>query len=339
MSLRSLTAWCVCALLLAVLANAGCRRRDPYMDAYIAFLNAEKRDLEDEVLKLESELQQAQSDLDAARARTPRTRNTPSGAAKPDATVLPKMMDDTELTPPIVDHGLPVEPHVEMPPAATTPRTVPPKKPAPPIKTMKPQEVIPDATIEPVPEPTPMPDLGPVPDPATDAEPPNLERENLPAPKANDLPFRKRPADAEVVDPQVSHLFVNPFHTTGVDLDQQPGDDALRVMIEPRNEAGQFIPQAGEMAVVLLDPAKSGDDARIARWDLTKQRVGEGLLEARPDRGIKLELPWPEKAPDNGKLKLFVRYTDTAGQVVETTSDVFISVAGQLSQRWTPAKK
>lgn len=339
MSLRSLTFWCIGGLIVATLASAGCRRRDPYMDAYIAFLNAEKRDLEDQVYSLESELEQAKSDLEAARARTPRTRGSTSGAAKPDNSILPKTMEDTDLTPPMIDPGAAIEPEIELPPAAI-PSTPAPKKPAPPIKTMKPREVEPEATLE------PQPEVGHEKEPPAaddDLQPPSLSpsSESLPTPKTNEeLPFRKRlPADAEVVDPQVSNLFVNPFHTTGVDLDQQPGDDGLRIMVEPRNAAGQFIPQAGEMAIVLLDPAKSGEAARIARWDLPKQRVGEGILEARPQRGIKLELPWPEKAPDNGKLKLFVRYTDPQGEIVETTSDVFVSVAGQLSQRWTPARK
>ncbi|HTN77440.1 MAG TPA: hypothetical protein VL096_19410, partial [Pirellulaceae bacterium] len=151
------------------------------------------------------------------------------------------------------------------------------------------------------------------------------------------LPFRKKiPADAEAIDPQVSRLFINPFHTTGIDTDQQPGDDAIKVLFEPRNAAERFVPLAGEVSIVLLDPAKSGDAARVARWDLSKQRVGEGLIEARPQHGIKLELPWPEQPPQHGKLSLFVRYTSPDGQTTEATSDIFVSVAGQLSQRWTP---
>lgn len=349
MHLRSLTACCLGGLLLALAAtNFGCRRRDPYMDAYIEILNAEKRDMEDRIYELESELDQANSDLEAARARTPRTRTAPGTRPAPKPAVMPKVMEDSEIMPPAIDHGIPDEPKIEIPsvdpePAPAAPKS-PVKKPAPATRTMKPETARPEPLkLEPQPmlEPTPMGEEA-----DEEFQPPKLSpdvppSETLPAPPASkELPFRKKlPADVEAIDPQVSRIFINPFHTTGIDLDQHPGDDALRLLIEPRNALGQFIPQAGEVSVVLLDPAKTGDAARVARWDLDKQRVGEGLLEARPDRGIKLELPWPEKAPDNGKLKLFVRYTGATGETIETSSDVFVSVAGQLSQRWTPSKK
>ena len=340
MYLRSFTACCVSGLLLVVAAESGCRRRDPYMDAYVEILNAEKRDLEDQVYELESELEEAQSEINSLKSRTPRAKSGAADLLKPKTnSAKPSVMEDSELTPPMIDPGIPLEePKIEIPPAS--PKPAPPAKNSS-TKTLKPApEFV--AQPEPVPEPTTIGD--PVPEPSGDKEdlpPPSLPTESLPAPKPKlELPFRKKaPVDAEIIDPQVSRLFINPFHTTGIDLDQQVGDDALRVVFEPRNEAGQIVPQAAEVSVVLLDPAKSGEAARVARWDLSKQRVGEGILEARPDRGIKLELPWPEKRPDNGKLKLFVRYTGHDGQTVEATGDVFVSVAGQLSQRWTPRKQ
>ena len=339
MYLRSLTACCVCGLLLIVAAESGCRRRDPYMDGYVEILNAEKRDLEDQIYELESELEAAQDEIDSLKSRSPRAK---SGTALPPRSktdsAKPPVLEDSDLMPPMIDPGLPIEPMIELPPVPTP---VPPAA-KPPTKTLKP--TTPDPSSEPTPATTPdlipEPDLGPPAD-SDEIAPPKLPVEALPAPKSKtELPFRKKlPLDAEAIDPQVSELFINPFRTTGIDLDQHAGDDALRVMFEPRNAAGQFVPQSGEVSIVLLDPSKTGDAARIARWDLSKQRVGEGILDARPDRGIKLELPWPEKQPDNGKLTLFVRYTGSDGQTIEASSDVFVAVAGQLSQRWTPRKQ
>jgi hypothetical protein len=178
----------------------------------------------------------------------------------------------------------------------------------------------------------------PAPDQTTDQtqpqdDPPELDS---PAPSDPELAFRPPVVPDEAGDSQIASLFINPFHTTGIDLDQQPGDDALRVLFEPRNQSGQFVPRSAAVTVVLIDPSLEGDAARVARWELSPREVGEGILEARPQRGVRLELPWPAARPASSKLKLFVRYTDADGRQMEGSSDVAITLPGQVSQRWTP---
>jgi hypothetical protein len=148
--------------------------------------------------------------------------------------------------------------------------------------------------------------------------------------------FRPPVVAGEDVVEDVASLFINPFHTTGIDLDQQPGDDAIRVLFEPRGASGRFIPKTGSATLVLIDPAKEGEDGRVARWELSPREIGEGILEARPQRGVRLELPWPSAPPENSKLKLFVRYQGATGQPIEASSDVAITLPGQAGQRWTP---
>jgi hypothetical protein len=182
--------------------------------------------------------------------------------------------------------------------------------------------------------------LEPIPDASDDGPSGGEQMRSVltPISRSSDLPaLRKPPADDRpVTDTLVTHLFINPYHTTGVDIDGKPGDDALRIVLEPRNDARQCVPQAGEMTIALLDPAKSGDAARIAKWDLSKRAIGEGILDARPERGMKLDLPWPERPPENAHLKLFVRYRRPDGQQIEAHSDVYVHIAGQLNDRWTP---
>lgn len=171
--------------------------------------------------------------------------------------------------------------------------------------------------------------------PRIEAEPPPEMPSELPPPKANGQAQRVS-AEVELVDEKITQLFVNPLHTGGIDRDHRPGDDGLSLLLEPRNAAGQFVPQEGNVSIVLLDPAKSGDAARVARWNFDAAETKEAIRDHGDARGIHLEMPWPSRAPENGQLKLFVRYEGADGRKFQAERDVFIKLAGQFSERWTP---
>lgn len=324
MTRKTVTRWCAGVLLIGIVsAESGCRRRDPYTDGVLEITRAEKMDLEDQIYALEDKLAEKERELDSLRARKPGSSVPAPRALRttPPAAVMP----DEDLVPPSIDPGVPVEPKIELPPIEATPSKSTPRVPLKPAsRALKP----------------PAPALNEAIAPPDVAEEVTEEPEVLPAPNdVSQASFRQPIATAEVDDPRVTSLFINPFQTMGVELDQQPGDDGIMLLCEPRNEAGQFVAQAGRMTVAVLDPAIEGDGARIARWELSKTEVSQRMLDARPERGIKVQLKWPENRPEHGKLKLFVRYHTPDGRQIETASDVFVALPGQISQRWTPRQQ
>ena len=171
--------------------------------------------------------------------------------------------------------------------------------------------------------------------PRIEAEPAPEMPSELPAPRASNQTKRVS-AEVPLVDEKITKLFINPLHTGGIDGDSKPGDDGLSLLLEPRNEAGQFVPQEGNVSIALLDPAKVGDAARVARWNFDAAETKEAIQAVGSARGIHLEMPWPSRAPENGQLKLFVRYETPDGRKLEAQRDVFIKLPGQFSERWTP---
>jgi hypothetical protein len=141
--------------------------------------------------------------------------------------------------------------------------------------------------------------------------------------------------EPEVTDKKVTHIQLNPLHTCGQDFDHAPGDDGLSILIEPRNGANQFVPLTCPVSVVVLDPIKNGDDARVARWDFSEAQIAEKLQQGE-NRGIHLKLPWPAKPPENARLEVFVRYETPEGKKLQAEKEIFIALPGQFSQRWTP---
>ncbi len=332
MTLQTLARWCVCTVIVGGLAlSLGCRRRDPYTDGYLEITRAEKMDLEDQIYALEDQVAQRDREIEALRGRTPTGKASGSRRA-PAAT--PPTIDDSELLPPAIEPGVPFEPQIELPPVEATPQA----KAKTNTKTSRNTPTLAKPPAVALVEHT---ELSPPDDGETEpAEAPSEAAESpAPAGRAAQASFRAPQAPTELEDTLVTNLFINPFHTKGVELDQQPGDDGITLLFEPRNAAGQCVPQAGEVTIVLLDPAISGESARVARWELSKTEVGKRILDARPERGVKVQLKWPDERPQHGKLKIFVRYTNTDGELIETRSDVFITLPGELSQRWTPRRE
>ena len=106
--------------------------------------------------------------------------------------------------------------------------------------------------------------------------------------------------------------------------------------IEPRNAGEEYVSEAGPISIVVLDPSREGDAARVARWDFDLSAARQKLAGSSATTGIKLELPWPLAPPAANRLHLFVRYETSDGRKLQTDREVFLTPPGQISNRWTP---
>jgi hypothetical protein len=299
-------------IVLSLATLAGCRTA-PYVNSHLETVNSEYRQLEDYVYCLEDDNARLQRELDDCKAARP-ARSESSSSGERGGLFRRKLRntpgsESPELSPPTIDPGTPSEPNI---PSETPPRRSTLNKPdadAPPEK--------------------------------LDLEPPTIE---LPAPGATEptpaspaAPAKPEPLPpAAPTDTKVTHLFLNPIMTGGSDLDSRPGDDGLSVVVEPRNAAGEYVPRAGAISIVVLDPSKAGEEARVARWNFDLSAMQQKLKTGSAARGIQLQMPWPASPPSAERLHLFVRYETADGRQLQTDREIFLTPPGQLSQRWTP---
>jgi hypothetical protein len=298
-------------LLMFALAAAGCQG-NPQVRRVVDSYNAENRQLEDYIYLLEQDIQVLEQENGQLRRRIGGGGASGIGLSSPRRGGLLPRGDsrNSDLEPPAIEGP----PEIEMPEAL--PRTRP-EAPRPLNKPALPEE----------------PDIGPLPEkPANSAKKPTSEAR--PALAELPVPPLTKP-EPEVTDTKVTHIQLSPLHTCGMDFDHAPGDDGLSILVEPRNAANQFVPLAGPVSVVVLDPSKNGDDARIARWDFSQDQATEKLAQGAA-RGIHLKLPWPAKPPDSAKMEVFVRYETPEGQKLQADKEIFVALPGQFSQRWTP---
>jgi len=141
---------------------------------------------------------------------------------------------------------------------------------------------------------------------------------------------------AKPIDQSVAAIHLNARRTGGMELDGQPGDDALSVLIEPRNAQGQFVARSAAISIVLLDPLQRGEEARFARWDFDRETTRRMLKPDGLDRGLYVRVPWPDVPPDVERLHLFVRYAADDGRVVEADREILVRPPDLIADRWTP---
>jgi hypothetical protein len=218
-----------------------------------------------------------------------------------------------------------------------------------------PRELLPDlppAPDEPPPERTPRRDSGV---PPIDVEPPvikvpGLEGPMPPPPGRSSWKSTRgvrrasfeQPADEptseaqyepknasgpESTDDVVAKIVLNRRLTRGYNADRRLGDEGIVVVIEPRNKVDRIVSAPGKVAVVVVDPALSTAEGRVARWDFNAEEIRERLGEGPSGDGIQLELAWPGRLPEHDRLMLFVRFTTADGEVHEASQPILVDLA------------
>jgi hypothetical protein len=308
--------------LLLILAP-GCAQ--PYLNSHIETVNTEYRQLEDYVYSLEEENARLCQEIEALKSINA-TGRLPSGQP---AKTNPFRRSPLGTTPRTRADSTPAEeaPIIELP--SPSPSTTSPGNRS---TTNRP-------SLAPGEESTPA-------DTPPSIEPPRLQLE-VPPPKTEDLlpvppagrdisiPKSSDPISPRPTNKKVTHLFLNPTLTGTADFDGRPGDDGLRIVLQPRNSENEFVPEAGPLSVVLLDPDRQGEAARIARWDFDQSNSRQ-LLAASDNRGIKLEVPWPAAAPHAEHLKLYVRYETADGRKLTADKDIYLNAQATAIGGWTP---
>jgi len=309
--------------LLFVFFVSGCAQ--PYLNSHIETVNTEYRQLEDYVYALEEENARLCQEIEVLKGA--------SGATKPPsstpARVNPFRRPSTSTPSRTRGDAAPSEdsPIIELPspsPSSGSPGS---------RSTTNRPSLSPNDSTAPADTPPSI-------------EPPRFQLE-VPAPKIDELlpvppagrdisiPKPSDPISPKPTNKKVTHLFLNPTLTGAADFDGRPGEDGLRIVLQPRNSDNEFVPEAGPLSVVLLDPERQGEGARIARWDFDQSNSRQ-LLAASDNRGIKLEVPWPAAAPHANYLKLYVRYETPDGRKLVADKDIYLNAQATAISGWTP---
>ncbi len=120
-------------------------------------------------------------------------------------------------------------------------------------------------------------------------------------------------------------LRIHSTETHGQDVDGQPGDEGLVLLVQPTDGNGQVIASPAAMTVSILDPQAVETKQRIGLWRFEPAEIELFTNANSGNRGILLHLPWNQNLPQSGNLLVFVRYTTDDGRDLETSSQIRIN--------------
>ncbi len=172
------------------------------------------------------------------------------------------------------------------------------------------------------------------------SEAPRLEAPTIELPEGSETPPEElpgTPSDAPSDAPKVgptgastavegvpTKLVINKRLTGGLDRDGRNGDEGVLVVVEPRDAQGRLVKTAGDVSIVVMDPALEGAAQRVARWDFAAEEVPGHYQRTPLGEGLRFQLAWPADPPKHSQVQLFVRYTTADGTKIN--ADVPIDV-------------
>jgi hypothetical protein len=117
--------------------------------------------------------------------------------------------------------------------------------------------------------------------------------------------------------------------TGGYDDDNIPGDEALRVVLEPRDPDGQAIKAPGQLTVTALQISPEGLKIPLTTWQVSPEQLRRTWRNGLLSTGYYVVLPW-KIWPTSSRLRVIAQFTLADGRVFEADKDVTIRLLPNL---------
>ena len=111
--------------------------------------------------------------------------------------------------------------------------------------------------------------------------------------------------------------------TGGYDKDNCPGDDALQVVLEPRDGDGHAVKASGSLYVEVVEINREGLKTFLSSWDVPPEQLRRTWRSGFLSSGYDVVLPW-KAWPNSDKLRVVARFSLADGRTFEADKDVTI---------------
>ncbi|WP_164101423.1 hypothetical protein [Candidatus Laterigemmans baculatus] len=338
----------LCLVLLWTAVAGGCRSR-AYQDVYVEKLTGEIRTLEDKLhaadysnhvlrqklARLEARQGRAASerlpaedaapdeleiriapDRDAGSRDPGATRDTAPSTPPRQSTPLPADPSDLDIE---IDLGEPVTPAPIQPDAGRPDAGRPDdgELPAPP--SLPPVQPLPPRAGE---FETPPIELGEPLPPGEPDDDQTLPPGQIPTPESARRLYPATPATIAI------HAGLSGRHHH----DSDDVEDGLYLVLTLADAEGRPVRAQQPVSVVVLDPAQTGEAARLGRWDFTAQEI-EAHYRQTPIPSLQLPILWQEARPSGDSVAVFVRLMTDEAEPLET--DMLMEFQAGAGGEWT----
>jgi hypothetical protein len=123
--------------------------------------------------------------------------------------------------------------------------------------------------------------------------------------------------------------------TGGVDDDGQPGDEALQVLVEPRDAAGRSVKVPGTLTVQAIEITPEGLKKPLCSWDVPADVLARSWKDGLLTTGYSLVLPW-KVWPSSEKLRVVAQFAPAGGRTFEAEKDVTVRLVPVANRKALP---
>jgi len=110
--------------------------------------------------------------------------------------------------------------------------------------------------------------------------------------------------------------------TGGINADGRPGDQRLKVVLEPLDAEGDVVKRAGSLDLEAVEPVHN-QLRPLGRWNWTQEEFAKTWLSGLGLYGYILKLDWPGgKPPASDRLLLRARFTTLSGEVLQAEREI-----------------
>jgi hypothetical protein len=123
--------------------------------------------------------------------------------------------------------------------------------------------------------------------------------------------------------------------TGGLDEDGQPGDEALQVLVEPRDSDGHTIKAPGTLIVQAVEITPAGLKKPLCSWEVSADSLRRSWKNGLLTTGYALVLPW-KSWPTTDKVRVVAQFTLSDGRMFEAEKDVTVRVVPAAHRKSIP---
>jgi hypothetical protein len=123
--------------------------------------------------------------------------------------------------------------------------------------------------------------------------------------------------------------------TGGYDDDNLPGDEALQVVLEPRDPDGQAIKAPGHLRVTALEINPQGLKTPLSTWEIPPDQLRRAWRNGLLSTGYYVVLPW-KNWPTTSRVRVVAQFILADGRVFEADKDVTIRLPAELKRQPPP---
>jgi hypothetical protein len=123
--------------------------------------------------------------------------------------------------------------------------------------------------------------------------------------------------------------------TGGLDQDHQLGDEALQVVLEPRDGADHIIKAPGTLSVTALEINPEGLKTPFSSWTVPPEQLRQSWHTGFFTTGYVLALPW-QAPPHSPQVRVIARLQTDDGRLFETDRDVRVVLRPDIMNEKMP---